>query len=308
MNRPLASSDAVRAAGPLADRRMLYVIGAQRAGTTWLHSLFNRHPDMCTPGVKEVHYWDTVRPPHHYYYREKVRREREEFSRAGWPEIYRQSGIRGILKMPLTARYIRAKYDALHDEGADHACYGAFMLLRSRKDQLIVDNTPAYSLLDAATYAEMAGICGSAKFVLVMRDPVSRLWSGLALQARNSTPEDLDRDLALQVDEALGEDRYMQRARSDYPRMIGALEKAVPAEDIHYIFFEELFSTPTVVALYDFLGVARKEPTPEKRVNASRRGRKIDPETRARCREHLAPVYDYVAARFGDKVPDAWNR
>ena len=308
MNRPMASSDAVRPAGPLADRRMLYVIGAQRAGTTWLHSLFNRHPSMHTPGMKEVHYWDTIRPPHHTHYREKVRRELEQFSHAGWPEIYRQSGVRGVLKAPRTGRYIRAKYDALHDEGSDHARYGAFMVLRSRNDQLIVDNTPAYSLLDAATYAEMAGICRSAKFVLVMRDPVSRLWSGLGLQAKNSKPEDLDRDLSMLMDEALGEDRYMHRARSDYPRMIGELEKAVPAEDIHYLFFEELFLTPTAVALYDFLGVAQREPTPEKRVNASRLGRKIDPETRARCREQLAPIYDYVAARFGDRVPEAWKR
>ena len=209
---------------------------------------------MHCPGMKEVHYWDTVRPPHHTYYQEKVRRELEQFWHAGWSEIYRQSGVRGVLKIPRTGRYIRAKYDALHDEGTDHARYGAFMVLRSRKDQLIVDNTPAYSLLDAATFAEMAGICRNAKFVFVMRDPVSRLWSGLGLQAKNSKPEDLDRDLAMLVDEALGGDRYMHRARSDYARVIGELEKAVPAEDIHYLFFEELFSAPTASCALRFPG------------------------------------------------------
>jgi hypothetical protein len=33
-------------------------IGAQKAGTTWLHHNLQAHPDVWMPRVKEVHYFD----------------------------------------------------------------------------------------------------------------------------------------------------------------------------------------------------------------------------------------------------------
>ena len=33
-------------------------IGAQKSGTTWLHETLRRHPVLCLPDQKEVHFWD----------------------------------------------------------------------------------------------------------------------------------------------------------------------------------------------------------------------------------------------------------
>ncbi len=33
-------------------------IGAQKAGTTWLHALLRQHPDIGMPEQKELHFWD----------------------------------------------------------------------------------------------------------------------------------------------------------------------------------------------------------------------------------------------------------
>ena len=38
---------------------MLFCIGAQKAGTSWLYTLLATHPECHLP-VKEVHYFDTV--------------------------------------------------------------------------------------------------------------------------------------------------------------------------------------------------------------------------------------------------------
>ena len=49
------------AARRLAPRRMrpsVFVVGAQKAGTTSLHALLSEHPGMRAPLVKEVHYFD----------------------------------------------------------------------------------------------------------------------------------------------------------------------------------------------------------------------------------------------------------
>ena len=36
------------------------VIGAQRAGTTWLHRVLRQHPSLWLPPVKELHYFDRL--------------------------------------------------------------------------------------------------------------------------------------------------------------------------------------------------------------------------------------------------------
>ena len=35
-----------------------FCIGAQKAGTTWLHEVLRQHPSLCLPIGKEVHFWD----------------------------------------------------------------------------------------------------------------------------------------------------------------------------------------------------------------------------------------------------------
>ena len=35
-----------------------FCIGAQKAGTTWLHEVLRQHPSLCLPIEKEVHFWD----------------------------------------------------------------------------------------------------------------------------------------------------------------------------------------------------------------------------------------------------------
>ena len=34
------------------------VIGAEKAGTTWLYDRLRRHPDIFMPDVKELHYFN----------------------------------------------------------------------------------------------------------------------------------------------------------------------------------------------------------------------------------------------------------
>lgn len=37
-------------------------IGAQKAGTTWLHEMLSQHPQLILPAAKELHYWDKQFP------------------------------------------------------------------------------------------------------------------------------------------------------------------------------------------------------------------------------------------------------
>jgi hypothetical protein len=39
------------------------VIGAQKAGTTWLYAQLQNHPQVWLPPIKEIHYFDRSRRP-----------------------------------------------------------------------------------------------------------------------------------------------------------------------------------------------------------------------------------------------------
>ena len=54
----LEATLAARRLGRVRMRPSVFVVGAQKAGTTSLHALMNDHPGMRAPLVKEVHYFD----------------------------------------------------------------------------------------------------------------------------------------------------------------------------------------------------------------------------------------------------------
>ncbi len=55
------------------------VIGAQRAGTTWLHRVLRQHPALWLPPLKELHYFDSL---HQNYTWENGIRWRRRWRRA----------------------------------------------------------------------------------------------------------------------------------------------------------------------------------------------------------------------------------
>ncbi len=45
-------------------RTLVFGIGAQKSGKTWLSAYLRDHPDVHLPPRKELHFWNGVRPPH----------------------------------------------------------------------------------------------------------------------------------------------------------------------------------------------------------------------------------------------------
>jgi hypothetical protein len=64
------------------------IIGAEKAGTTWLYDRLKRHPDIFMPEVKEIHYFNsrksTLESNSHYedhdldWYRDFFRHQKKE--------------------------------------------------------------------------------------------------------------------------------------------------------------------------------------------------------------------------------------
>lgn len=305
-----------------SDRPTFFGIGAQKAGTTWLYQVLSAYPDCSPLPVKEMHFFDAkyIRGPNPY---KSVTADFERLvlisSRLSQlvsdridhlkdeRRLYQDGFLDGI---NLAARIDKLTKLAARLSVHDTPSYVAYMEnWRARAPETLTGEiTPAYSLLPAAAFQEILSLYPQARFIFIMRDPIERFWSQtrffLTMRNRKTNPNDM-------VGRLLNRDDFT--ARSDYKRTIENLEAVVPAEQIHYAFFEDLTATETIQGelrrLERFLGLSTLPARAaldfvNKPANVSPKN-EMNAENRRLLREALDPVYAFVAQKFG-QVPASW--
>lgn len=291
-----------------ADATMFFCIGAQKAGTTWLYDYLSRSPDVHFSPNKELHYFD-------------VRAGRADLVMDLRLDILRKQAEILALKdgrlQPNHIQRLRESVELLgiytgQGEGARrHQPYLRY-LLRGRKEQKAVgDITPAYAVLDRATYADMATI-GQAKFLFILRDPVARMWSQIRMAASIELGEGAAPGALAEACTARARllienrNRLPRLERADYLRTMEELEAAVPAERILYVFYEDLFGGGGTEEICRFLGIAPLPADGGSKVNEGSRVELPD-DIRATFREAFDRQYQGLSRRFGDRLPERWQ-
>ncbi|MHA6326456.1 sulfotransferase family protein [Roseivivax sp. CAU 1753] len=286
--------------------RMLFVIGAQKAGTTFLHRALSQSPEVHLPPVKELHYFDIRGGMGKLSWQTRT----TEMTRA--TEALAQAGPTGAA----LAR-ARAAFDLLAMMGGTgngpdrHAPYLDYMLGGWSGQKLVADITPAYAILPARDYADMATI-GQARFVFILRDPVARMWSQIRMASGvqlgpGATAEALAETAEARARYLLETGRLPKIERADYDRTLRALERAVPEARRQVIFYEDMVRDADALAgLCGFLGIAPVLPDLASRVNEGA-SLPLPEDLAAAFRDAFAPQYDAVRARFGDAVPAGWH-
>jgi hypothetical protein len=258
------------------------VIGAQRAGTTWLHRVLRQHPALWLPPVKELHYFD------------RLETKRTILD----PKERRRVGLKQLLSLDpwLVSFWLKARSDEWYAR-----------LFRDAKARGLVagEITPAYATLDETVLRRIKRMNDKIKLIFVMRDPVERAWSAV----NNAAKKGVD---ASTVDKSIKRARESgAAARSAYADTIRRLEAVFPASQIHYCFFEDLRDRPEALTsdLFSFLGVAPVPPTPvelPQAVNVAAGSKPIPPEfSRTMARDYLPMVGD-LCQRF-DGPPHRWR-
>jgi hypothetical protein len=291
--------------------RVLIGIGAQKAGTTWVFEQLARHPEVHLARPKELHYWDTIRAPFAERYRTlavargRAIREAGRLERLSWR-------LRAMLKPALRKRRaeILAYERLLTGDPFDHAGYTAYLAAGRRGQAVVGDITPRYAMLGAESFAEIAALHPDVRFLYLLRDPVDRLWSGVRHRHRGLMKggridgAGLDRAFAA----ALSDPWHPDRRHSDYAATLAPLESVVPPERILCLFFETMFEPGGLAPLAAHLGIGPIDQRPEETVNAGvATTHRLSPGLRAEARTVLAPVYDAMEARFGDRLPARWR-
>lgn len=286
---------------------VFFVIGAQKAGTTWLSHYLKAHPNVSVPEWKEHDFWNMVegRPDaSRMLQAQKARR-----TRSG---VLRQF----IEKLPFTlhARRQRSITLALKAVEAPCAPYSAYadVILENRTEKTLAagEICPEYALLQRDTFARMGALSPNVRFIFLMRDPVSRFISGV----RHSLRKKLGKGNV--SEEALSEaiNRFAQSsngrpaALSRYDKTIQALEQSIPHDHILYVFFEDMFEQSQVQRICSFLGLPFVAGNIDRKSNvAGKSAAPVRAENRRVIAQALAPVYEFTFARFGHSVPQKWR-
>lgn len=252
-------------------------VGAQKAGTSWLARALAEHPDIYAR-EKEVHYWDVVRYPY-----------------IGWDPLGRGASALNSVATPFGAHIF------------DHSQYVPSLSFGRTTQRFVAETSPSYALLRGPTFSDMAKVHANVKFIFLMRDPVERLWSSVKHRVRLTLNRDPDfSGLERLFLEACDNPHDPDFLRSRYDETLMGLDQSGAATCT--MFFETLFSQDSLQQVADFVGV---DSLPGRFGSVKNAGAKTSARLSDRARAHargvLAPTYDFVADRFGDRVPDAWK-
>ncbi|HBJ36518.1 MAG TPA: hypothetical protein DDZ51_17550 [Planctomycetaceae bacterium] len=233
---------------PESSRPDFFCIGAQRAGTTWLHSRLNQHPNFFLPPLKELHYFDRSPryPTPNTLNIANPAKRLLEFERAKWAarDVYRCLRYREWSSLVWLSKFHFGFYG--------DSWYRSLFPRDSRITS--GDITPGYSVLDEEGVRRMHLVAPQAKIIFILRNPIDRAWSMMRFGKRFGYACDPQR-----VEEIFSRiDSPGQELRSDYLRAISIYRKFYPAEKILLVFYDAIPERPQELLsqIFHFLGIS----------------------------------------------------
>jgi hypothetical protein len=270
-------------------KTFLLGVGCQKGGTTWLYDYLHGHPAVRTGDGKEYHVLDCLFLPQMSGLLSATRSRLAELDRRPALDSAAQRARQNLQN--------RLDFVANPEAYFDHFV----RILQDLPDGSVTcDITPSYAALPEEAYRlvrdqlRLRGV--GVKIVFLMREPVSRIYSHLRMLRSRSVER---RQSCTEVEDVLKHyGSWEFEVRTRYQDTISNLERVFPAEDILYLFYEELFTDDSIRALCRHLGLAQTPAELSKIVNASPTGAGVPDAAHRRIRDHYQDTYDFVSERF----------
>ena len=267
-------------------------VGAQKAGTSWVHAYLSKLPEVDLGFMKEYHVFD-----------QKFVADKTPPLRKRIPNWLNSFFPRNNAEQQLQFRRDKSKY----------VDYFASLVSGSSPSHITGDITPSYAALPASELARISGLLHNAGFkvkvIFLMRDPVERCISANRMYSRHlvrANPENLNLEAEILAKNYM-KPRFAVRTR--YDRTISNLEDVFDWEDIFYGFYEELFTSSSVARLCEFLELPFREADYGEIVNGAKVKSEIPRSLRMEIRTYYQQVYDSVGSKFGQDVIDRlWHK
>jgi hypothetical protein len=249
----------LRPPGPITRHSRLYsmypnflVIGAQKAGTTWLDRNLRTHPQIWLPPEKEIHFFDLPRPlpfaalrhvpdrsvrhwALHRLQRDLAKVERGEQSEEWYNRYY--YSLRSW-----------SWYDSLFTPGTGQICGEA---------------TPRYAVLPRRQISAIHRRMPNLKIIYLLREPIDRMWSDLAMfQDQRFGGEGTQHVSKAADSNFLSKPGNLRHSR--YEENIRRWETFFPTKQIFIGFLEEVEAQPADLLrrIFEFLGVDAAHQVP----------------------------------------------
>lgn len=224
-------------------------IGAQKAGTTWLHHNMCYHPGIWLPVRKEIHYFDKKFKISVNSYLQDDATDNIYFSEnkatKGRPPLYKR-----LIKYNLNHLLWELKYRFLPKSDQWYAS-----LFNKSGDLLTGDFTPAYSILDSTSVEYIYNLMPETKIIFIMRNPIERAWSHARMDRAAHAGKAVH-----EIDEEAFVNHFRSPEaliRTDYIRTLNNWELSFGKENVLPLFFDDIIHNPFMMmkSVYNFLGV-----------------------------------------------------
>jgi hypothetical protein len=272
-------------------------IGAQKAGTTWLHENLATQPGVWLPPIKEIHFLDHAPPS-------LVKRlwGRTSHHRIARAQAY--GSIGGLFRRePELSRARRAFRIAFAHRNMDW--YAS--IFPEERGVACGEICPGYARLDRETIAEIYRRNSQLKVIYLLRDPVDRAWSSLAMHFRKGNSQLIGDVSESEVLERLAQPKTFSHCQ--YAQNIANWESVVPTAQIFYGFFEQISESATahLERILRFLGIEYPvaATNADARVNAGR-GEAIPPSIEIHLARLLLPEAVALHQRFHNAYTARW--
>ncbi len=251
------------------DKMFVLGVGAQKAGTTWLHDYLSKRGDIYLPARKEMHYFNSKYGPGRHRGHRLV-----DADDGRDPELLR----------------------------TDNAYKDYFRRRVPEEIEFYGEITPAYAIIGKKGFREIRDLFPRRRIIFIMRDPVKRFYSQVRLFRDKRSEKDQPRR---ELESLLESRRFLERSR--YDKTIRALEAAFAGEEIIYLFYETLFRPESIRLLCERVGLSYMPADFGQVVNSGGNVAGAPQPVEQRLLNVLQPAYRFCRERFGSEIPAEWH-
>lgn len=221
-------------------------IGAQKAGTTWLHAMLRQHEDVYLGPLKEYQFFNTLFNPLH----------------KRWTRGHARKGIANQIRKyvkesdGLDQEYIKFLADLYQEDSLlTLPWYQKIFSYKDGVGKCKGDITPEYCTIGKNGIEYIANNIGAPKIIYMVRDPYLRALSHFRMNISRGVFKSLDeQSLMKEVENPNLKDR------GDYKKYIPEWESHFGKEAMLYIPFGDVASNPTgtMRLVESHLGITKK--------------------------------------------------
>ena len=273
-------------------------IGAQKAGTTWLHYNLSKTQGFSIPPVKEFHYFDRdARYPSPNYLTTTKALDRIK-KKSGFIETGKAI-VKALISGKAKNVIFAIKWHFI--DYSDEWYKSIFDLYKGIKGEI----TPAYAMLDKEDILRMHAIAPDAKLIFMLRNPIDRAWSHfrhIKKRIKGFSLENVEEREIISFMQSEG-----QVLRSDYIRTIRNFTSVFPKEQLLIGFYDAIIDSPEQLLeeVIDFIAIKESKAKSKKQKDGSSLNKVVNKSIEIDCPPQVLAL---LKEMYHDMILDLANK